>query len=109
VFIRGFRVARTLRILPKHLKAAADNPPDAEGHDSEPENELISIPVATKVGLRFNFSLTPTEISKYLDPLHLLLGYISGIKVTATLLAFHFCCTYTLPAPDSNVNYAGGN
>ena len=52
MFIRGFRVARTLGILPKHLKAAAvDGPPDPEGHDSEPDNELISIPATTKVGL----------------------------------------------------------
>ena len=55
MFIRGFRVARTLGILPKHLKAAADSPPDPEGHDSEPDSKLISIPGTAKVGLPFNF------------------------------------------------------
>ena len=65
MFIRGFRVARTLGILPKHLKAAADSPPDPEGHDSEPDNELISIPAVTKVGLRFDFSLTSTGSLKF--------------------------------------------
>ena len=55
MFIRGFRVARTLRILPKHLEAAADSLPGPEGHDSEPDNELISIPATTKVGLRLTF------------------------------------------------------
>ncbi|KAI0293758.1 hypothetical protein BC826DRAFT_366579 [Russula brevipes] len=49
VFIRGFRVARTLKILPKHLKAAADPPQDSDGNDYEPERELISIPAATTV------------------------------------------------------------
>ena len=97
MFIRGFRVARTLGILPKHLKAAADSPPGPGGHDSGPDNELISIPATTEVGLRFNFSLTSAEISKYLDPLHSLLGYI--IEVTATLLAFHLFLRLYISCP----------
>lgn len=107
MFIRGFRVARTLGVLSKRLKAAADSPTEPEGHDSEPNNELISVPATTDVGLWFNFSLTSTEISKYLDPLQLLLGYIN--EVTTAPLAFHLCCTYIFYAPDSNIKYAEDN
>lgn len=49
VFIRGFRVARTFRILPKRLKAAAGPSSEPEGDDFEPEMELISIPATTNV------------------------------------------------------------
>ena len=49
VFIRGFRVARTFRILPKRLKAAAGPSPSPERDDFEPEIELITIPAATNV------------------------------------------------------------
>jgi hypothetical protein len=48
VFIRGFRVAQTFRILPKHLKAAA-GPSEPEGYDCDTEAELLSIPAITKV------------------------------------------------------------
>jgi hypothetical protein len=49
VFIRGFRVARTFRIMPKRLKAAAGPSPEPEPDDFEPEMELISIPATTNV------------------------------------------------------------
>ena len=51
VFIRGFRVARTFRIWPKRLKAAAGPSPDPEPEedDFEPVTELLSIPAATNV------------------------------------------------------------
>lgn len=49
MFIRGFRVARTLRIFPKHLKAAAGPPPDPDGYDGEPDLEVVSIPATSKV------------------------------------------------------------
>ena len=49
VFLRGFCVARTLRILLKHLKAAAEPPPDADGDDDEPYMELVLLPNVTKV------------------------------------------------------------
>ena len=49
MFIRGFRVARTFRILPKHLKAAGSPPPDSDGYDSEPDVEAVSIAATPKV------------------------------------------------------------
>jgi hypothetical protein len=49
VFIRGFRVTRTFRILPKQLKAAADPSPDPDSYDFEPEIEVVSIPATSKV------------------------------------------------------------
>jgi len=53
IFIRGFRVARVLGILPKQLKGAGGPNSDPEGdHDcDEPDKELISIPASTKVKL----------------------------------------------------------
>ena len=49
MFIRGFRVARTFRILPKHLKAAGGPPPDSGGYDSEPDIEAVSIAASPRV------------------------------------------------------------
>jgi hypothetical protein len=49
VFIRGFRVARTFKILPKHLKAAAGPSPDLDDYDLEPEIDVVSIPATSKV------------------------------------------------------------
>jgi hypothetical protein len=49
VFIRGFRVTRAFKILPKHLKAAAGPSPDPDGYDCEPDLEVISIPATSKV------------------------------------------------------------
>jgi len=51
IFIRGFRVTRTFRILPKHLIAAAEPSSDSSEHDSEPDMELTSMPAITKVSL----------------------------------------------------------
>lgn len=47
--MRGFRVTRTLKILPKQLKAAAEPSSNAGENDSELELELTSLPSATKV------------------------------------------------------------
>jgi hypothetical protein len=49
VFIRGFRVTRTFKILPKQLKAAAGPSSDPDENDSEPELELTSM-LTAKVG-----------------------------------------------------------
>jgi hypothetical protein len=49
VFIRGFRVARTFRILPRHLKAAAGPSPDQDGYDFEPDIDVVSISATPKV------------------------------------------------------------
>ncbi|KAI9447463.1 hypothetical protein H4582DRAFT_1894038 [Lactarius indigo] len=59
IFIRGFRVARKFVILPRGLKAAAG--PSPEGHDYEPDVELLSTPAAPE----------------YRDPLHIVLEYIA--------------------------------
>jgi hypothetical protein len=48
IFIRGFRVARTLGIFPKHLKAAAETP-EADEFDEAPGLGLVSTPAVTKV------------------------------------------------------------
>ncbi|KAI0280168.1 hypothetical protein BGY98DRAFT_347764 [Russula aff. rugulosa BPL654] len=62
VFIRGYRVARSFWKLPRHrLKAAAGPSPDPDGYDCDPDMEVISIPA----------------ITKYRDPLYLLLDYIA--------------------------------
>ena len=49
MFIRGFRVARTLGILPKHLKAAAGPSSHTGGYDYESDTEIVSIPATSKV------------------------------------------------------------
>jgi hypothetical protein len=47
VFIRGFRVAPSLWILPKRLKAGPSSDPG--GYDSDPDMGVISIPAITQV------------------------------------------------------------
>ena len=49
MFVRGFRVARTFRILPKHLKAAGSPSPDSGGYYSEPDIEAVSIAASPRV------------------------------------------------------------
>ncbi|KAH9970628.1 hypothetical protein BGW80DRAFT_560879 [Lactifluus volemus] len=49
LFVRGFRVTRRLKILPRQLRGAAGNASDSNGHDSEPEMESTSVPMVTKV------------------------------------------------------------
>jgi hypothetical protein len=49
VFIRGYRVTRTLKIFPKQIKAAAEPSSDPDEHSSEPDLELTTIPANTKV------------------------------------------------------------
>jgi hypothetical protein len=49
IFIRGFRVTRTFKLLPKHLKAAAEPSSDSDKDNSGPELELTSMPAIPKV------------------------------------------------------------
>ena len=50
MFVRGFRVARTFGILPKHLKAAAGPSSDTGGYDYyEPDTEVVSIPATPNI------------------------------------------------------------
>ncbi|KAH9020579.1 hypothetical protein EDB85DRAFT_518885 [Lactarius pseudohatsudake] len=51
IFVRGFRVTRKLKILPPRLKGAAGPNPDPEGHDEEPDAELMPIPAILEVKL----------------------------------------------------------
>ncbi|KAF8268449.1 hypothetical protein EI94DRAFT_1148695 [Lactarius quietus] len=60
IFIRGFRVERTIRIFSK-IKAAAEPKPDPSESDDESETKVVSIPSA----------------SNHRDPLHILLQYIA--------------------------------
>ncbi|KAN0127578.1 hypothetical protein V8E53_014605 [Lactarius tabidus] len=62
IFIRGFRAARMLKILPPRLKGAAGPNPDPDGYDREPDAEPMPKLVA---------------LPEYQDPLHLLLEYIA--------------------------------
>ncbi|KAH8991266.1 hypothetical protein EDB92DRAFT_688194 [Lactarius akahatsu] len=74
IFIRGFRVARKLKILPPRLKGAAGPNPDPEGYDEEPDAELMSIPT----------------VPEYRDPLHILLEYIAELLLALTAIWFLF-------------------
>ncbi|KAH8998274.1 hypothetical protein EDB86DRAFT_3076119 [Lactarius hatsudake] len=60
IFIRGFRVKRNFRKLPR-IKAAAEPEPDPRGGGGEPEKEVVWIP----------------SVTEYRDPLHVLLEYIA--------------------------------
>ena len=102
MFIRGFRVARTFKILPKHLKAAGRPSPDSDGYDSEPDIEAVSIAVTRKV---FDFSRyfwRLIDVSKYQDPLHILLDYIAEVRPTGLTFVF---VAYTCRS-HCNLNYA---
>ena len=52
IFVRGYRVARTLKIFPR-LKGAAGDSPDPSGDDCEPELEVVSLPIFTQVNSFF--------------------------------------------------------
>ena len=82
IFIRGFRVARTLGILPKHLRAAAKPPTDTDGDDwdSGPEVRLISIPTVSKVRYLVSVFKSLFDPSKYPDPLYFIFDYVSGVS-----------------------------
>jgi hypothetical protein len=51
-----------------------------------------------------DISRSPSEVSKYQDPLRLLQDYVTEVN-TAGLMSC-LCCLY---APDLDVNYAAGN
>jgi hypothetical protein len=99
VFIRGFRVARSFWILPRRLKAAAGPSTDLGGNDCDPDREVISIPAITKVRNSVDLFSVFSDVSKYRDPIHLLLEYIAEVSAIARCLVFSAC--------DLNVNYAG--
>ena len=45
----GISCRSLLRILPRHLKAAAGPSSDPEGYGGDPDMEVISMPATTKV------------------------------------------------------------
>ena len=80
IFIRGFRVARTLGILPKHLRAATKRDTDGDDWDSGPEVELISIPTVPKVSCLVSVFKSLFDPSKYRDPLYFIFDYVAGVR-----------------------------
>jgi hypothetical protein len=74
--------------LGSKLKAAAEPNPDRKDDDCEPDVELISIPVVSKVQCSefLVFSSHPLELSKYRDPLHVILEYIAEVRAMGTRL-----------------------
>lgn len=76
--------------MPKHLKAAAGPSPDLGGDDFEADFELLSIPMINQVRDFFYSSRSSSEVSKYRDPLHLLLDYIAGVSTTS-LVSCPYC------------------
>ncbi len=72
-------------ILPRKFKAAAGPAPDPSGDDdddSESQTELESISSVTDVRLHFSTSFLSTKLSKYRDPLHVLLDYIAEVDIS---------------------------
>ncbi|KAF8261604.1 hypothetical protein EI94DRAFT_1745593 [Lactarius quietus] len=63
IFIRGFRVTRKLKILPRMLKGAAGPNQDPKGSGCEPDSEVELIPISS--------------VPEFRDPLHILLEYIA--------------------------------
>ena len=79
---------------PKKLRAAAGPNPDPKGDNSEPDAELISIPTVPKVWPSFSVGSHCLNPSKYRDPLHVLLEYITEVRAVGTRLTFilHVWC-----------------
>jgi hypothetical protein len=50
LFVRGFRVTRFMKMLPK-LRGAADPTEDSGEHEAEFDTQLITIPATTNVKL----------------------------------------------------------
>ncbi|KAH9163709.1 hypothetical protein EDB89DRAFT_482130 [Lactarius sanguifluus] len=72
IFVRGFRVKRTLKTFPR-VKGAAEPTLDPSGSDDEPETEVVSIP----------------SLTKHRDPLHVLLEYIAERAPHCDLVLVH--------------------
>ncbi|KAN0135134.1 hypothetical protein V8E53_007025 [Lactarius tabidus] len=75
IFIRGFRVTRRLKILPRVLKGAAGPNPDPKGSDFEPDLEVELLPIST--------------VPEYRDPLHILLEYIAESTPGCDIVLVH--------------------
>ena len=92
--------------MPRYrLKAAAGPSTDPEGYDCDPDTEVISIPAITKVKDSHPlFSVfTNANVSKYRDPLYLLLDYIAEVS-TAGLVPYPAVHN----SPDLDMNHGGG-
>ena len=75
--------------MPRRLKAAAGPSPDLGGYDCDPDTEAISVPAVTKVKDSVRLFSIFSDVSKYCDPLHLLLDYLAEVS---TAEVFSLCC-----------------
>ena len=93
IFIRGFRVRKRMIWRPR-LKAAAGPNPDPKDDNSEPDAELIPIPAVSKVWLSFRVASHRFKPSKYRDPLHVILEYITEVRAVCMRLTIplHVWC-----------------
>jgi hypothetical protein len=66
------------------LRAAAGPNPDPTGDSSEPDAELISIPAVPKVLRSFRVVSHRLKLSKYRDPLHVILEYLAKVRAVGT-------------------------
>jgi hypothetical protein len=57
IFVRGFRVTRFLKMLPR-VRGAAEPSQDADRDESEYDTQLITIPMTTDVRLSIRHPLT---------------------------------------------------
>ena len=72
--------------MPRRLRAAAGPSPDPGGYDYDPDREVISIPAMTEVKDFVRLFSVISDVSKYHDPLHLLIEYIAEVS-TGDLLS----------------------
>ena len=80
IFVRVFRVKRTFKLFPR-VRAAAEPIPDPSGKDDDQETEAVSIAGVPEVRLVLFTSYFPLKLSKYRDPLHVLLDYLAEVSV----------------------------
>ena len=67
-------------MLRSRLRAASGPNPDPKDEDCDPDVELISIPTVPKVCTLFVVSSHHLKLSKYRDPLHVILEYIAEVR-----------------------------
>ena len=93
--MRGFRASRFLGLFPPTLRGAAGPtpaPPYQDSHDPQSDEQLISVPASSSVRYPL-IVLTVVDVTKYQDPLHVLLKYIAEVS-TSYLICY--ACAYLL-------------
>ena len=82
-------------IFRSRLRAAAGPNPDLEEDGCEPDAELIPIPDVPKVrALLVFFLVLVLSLSKFRDPLHVILEYIAEVRAVCTRLTFSLYVWY---------------